>query len=307
MGPSQLLELSAGDVTSLAASKLYLPAGHFTLDSVRLTILNFRLFGTLVTPDFDKSLLWQILTRLELLLFQQEGQAFHQQYQQKPEVAVNVLMDVHLIVAKFFAIGRDMTAVDGILAGNTVDLSAFDSIYPLADTIVGNLAGVIGMSRPTDTYAMIPQALFEVMKIKPKKEDKPVPAGKDKRTPDQSGGGTPAKTPKKDKQGSPGSDSTPKVKTPASELGFLEYIGDKPPTPANLGFAIAHVSKKDTQEHPCPNFVFKGYTCPHKNCTLLHTPWRKLKDEDKEKFKTYVEGNKEAVRFVKGSGPPGTQ
>jgi hypothetical protein len=275
---------------------------------VRLMILNLRTFGKMVSPEFERSLLWLHFSRFEHLLFQHDGQAFFQLCQNQPQVAVNLLMDLQSLFSRLVEIAKNLTLVNHVVAGGTISKDQFVSIGPLADTIVANLSGMIAMQRPNDTYAMIPQHMFDLMQIKPKKNPPSHGSGSPpaKRTPDDHTVDTPpSKVPKGDKSPSPGTPAKPK--TPPADLGFLEYTKDKPATPPSLGFTVAHINKKkETSEYPCPSFVHKGWACDRKKCSLAHVTYKKLSAADQQKFVGYVESHKENVKFVQGQGPSGT-
>jgi hypothetical protein len=214
-------------------------------------------------------------------------------------------MDLQALFGRHVEIANNLSVVNHVIAGGTISTDQFASIGPLADTIVGHLSGMISMQRPNDTYAMIPQHMFEIMNIKQKKAPSTPAVGTPaaKRTPGDSTEETPpAKVPKGDT--SPGTPGKPK--TPPADLGFLEYSTAKPANPPSLGFAVTNPRKKDSTEYPCPAFVFKGWACDRKKCNLVHVTFKKLSDADKEKFVGYVESHKANVQFVQGQGPSGT-
>lgn len=316
MSPGLLLDSSPRDVASLVASKLYLPEGHFTLESVRIMLLNLRSFGLLVTASFDSSYLWFHLNRIEQQLFTRGGQDFSRQYNNQPEVACNLLMDIQTLWCKFVEVARNLTIIDSVASGTEVASQQFATIGPLADTIVSSLGGMISLLRPHANFTAAPLYLFELMQIKPKTSaTSPAPS------PAAPGGSTPAsakrgadnakgpssKASKGDKSASPNASSPAAAKSKAGDLGILEFIKDKPDAAPVLGFTIAHPAKKDASEYPCPSFSFKGYACDRKKCSLIHVAWRKLSAADQQQFQTYVDSQKGTIQFVKGQGPSGTK
>lgn len=312
--PGYLLESSTRDVASLGASKLYLPEGHFTMESVRLTLLNFRSFGNLVSESFDRSYLWFHLSRIEELLFTSAGRQFSRQHTKFPEVAVNLLMDVQALFSTFVEIARNLTIIEAVGKGTAVAKQQFTPIGNLADNIVSNLSGMLQLCRPNSNFGIVPLYLFDLMQIKKQPQAAATsPSGQTASTPPKRAPEAPAqssssKASKADKASSPGTPSASSPgKSKAGDLGFLEFLKDKPDAAPGFGFSISHPTKKDASEYPCPAFNFKGYACDRKKCSLIHVAWRKLSAVDQQQFQTYVESKKDIIQFVKGQGPSGTK
>jgi hypothetical protein len=309
--PSMYLEAATRDVASLAGSKLYCPEGHIHLGTVQQMIYNKRTVCKAFCPAFERSLLWYNLNRIEQLLFQPDGQAFVQLMHSQPQVAVNLIMDLQAMDCRHVEIANNLTLTNLALAGGEVSTEQFASIGPLANTILGHLAGMISTGRPNDTYAAIPQHVFDLMSIKSKKpaasSGAGTPPANPKRNAGDSAGGHPAKVPKNDKdsaKGTPGKDG--KAKTPAADLGFLEFVSAKPDSPPTFGFTVANSKKKDSSEYPCPHFAYKGFACDRKKCSLVHVTYKKLNATDQQKFVGFVESHKATTKFVPGQGPSGT-
>jgi hypothetical protein len=227
---------------------------------------------------------------------------------------VNLLVDLQVLWTKFVEVAHNTHLVDTVLSGTEIGAKQFASIGPLADSIVGNLSGMISLLRPHANYATVPLYLFELLRIKPKALPSAAGAGGSgtpatpaKRQQEQhKGAGSDGKTPKADKESSPGTNKDKTPKPPPADLGLIEFIKDAPETPPAFTFAIAHPSKQGASEYPCPPFAFKGFKCNRKKCSLIHSPWRKLSAPDQQQFVAYVEANKAIMKFVQGSGPSGT-
>jgi hypothetical protein len=283
-------------------------SGHLTTGAhIVAAFAALRTFLLSKFEELDGSVAIQYATEFVMALLEPQGQAFCDTYvtPENPQIAVNLMADVHNILAAFMAVANRADLRQDVLNETPLSARHFEPAIITAKTILNKLNQAKTGFDPTP-YLQTPLFAAFLPQFKPKfgsaltpahhgkdPDTKPGKDGSFKKNNGKSGDGP---DPKRQKSGNNAE------KNEANKAkGFLVWSGTgfPPKCPVTLkGPTDA------TVKYICVSFMSQGLFCPHQKCRQMHyAAFEKIPQDKRTEFDTYVK-NTTGLTYVAGKGPP---
>jgi hypothetical protein len=268
---------------------------------------SYRTFLGSKFEELDSSVAIRYATEFCMALIDPQGQEFCDTYvnAENPQIAANLLADLHNILAAFTAIANRAELRHDVLNETVLSARHFDSAVITAKTILNKLNQAKVGFDPTP-YTQIPLFASFLPQLK---NSLGSASASDKPTKDnnrQSGQGGSAKK----SAGKPDNAPDPKRQKSISDAerneankakGFLVWAGtgQPPKCPVTL-----RGPNDTTARHICLPFMSQGLFCPHQKCKHMHyAAFDRIPQDKRAEFDTYVKATN-GLTYAPGKGPP---
>ena len=315
------------------ATDLFIGGTLRTGNDALAALANWRLFGRLVSPDYDRSEMAKALGRYEESLNSIAGREWIERYALLPQVALNLLVECNDIISRYILIGSISTNVQAVIDGSPVHPKHFQDANLLSTCISTELFHAIHRLS-ANNYSTIPLVaavlpFFVSLNLRPggilgggekpdvrpvnqQQQRAPPPAGPAPGRGAGRGGGAP---PNRDagrgagRGGGGGARLDDAAREHQKTKGFLTFTGTgegaarMPP----LCDVFVQFSGMPAKERICLLDCTKGFYCNRgTSCKQAHvSSFARIPAEEKPRFLAFVERTA-GLSFVPGQAPPGT-
>ena len=258
--------------------------------------------------EFDASVAVQYANEFVMALLDPQGRAFCDTYvtEDNPQIAANLLADLHNILAAFMAIANRAELRLEVINETMLSARHFDSAVITAKTIINKLNQAKASFDPTP-YLQIPLFASFLPQLKKLSES---PSASTKSGKDHSrANGLESST----KRGALGKhDKAPEPKrqqtataaernTANKAKGFLVWagVGNPPKCPATF-----RGPNDSAVRQLCVPFAAQGLFCPHAKCQNMHFPsFNGIPQDKRDEVDAYVKATA-GLTYAPGKGPP---